>query len=31
MVVECDQQIPQDGIEWLSHVEGVNKVTYLSI
>lgn len=31
MVIECDQQIPKEGIEWLSHVEGVNKVTYLSI
>ena len=28
MVVECDQPIPKDGIAWLSHVEGVMKVTY---
>ncbi len=28
MVVECDQEVPQDGIDWLSHVEGVLKVTY---
>ena len=28
MVVECDQAVPQDGIEWLTHVEGVLKVTY---
>ena len=28
MVVECDQEIPRDGIDWLSHVEGVIKVTY---
>ena len=28
MVVECDQPIPEDGIAWLSHVEGVMKVTY---
>ena len=28
MVVECDQEIPQDGIAWLTHVEGVLKVTY---
>ena len=28
MVVECDQEIPRDGIDWLTHVEGVIKVTY---
>lgn len=31
MVLECDQEIALDGIEWLSHVEGVLKVTYLSL
>ncbi len=30
MVIECDQQIPDDGISWLTHVEGVLKVTYFS-
>lgn len=30
MVLECDQQIPADGISWLEHVEGVLKVTYFS-
>ena len=30
MVVECDQEIPREGIEWLEKVEGVKKVTYLS-
>ena len=30
MVLECDQQIPEDGISWLEHVEGVLKVTYFS-
>lgn len=30
MVVECDQEIPAEGIEWLKRVEGVKKVTYLS-
>lgn len=30
MVVECDQPIPEDGIAWLSHVEGVMKVTYFA-
>ncbi len=28
MVIECDQEIPQDGINWLSKIEGVLKVTY---
>lgn len=28
MVLECDQEIPKDGLSWLSHVEGVLKVTY---
>lgn len=31
MVIECDQEVPQSAIEWLEHVEGVNKVTYLSL
>ena len=31
MVLECDQEIPEDGIKWLEKVEGVKKVTYLSI
>ncbi|MGN0317690.1 MAG: L-serine ammonia-lyase, iron-sulfur-dependent subunit beta [Lachnospira sp.] len=31
MVVECDQEVPKEGILWLSHVEGVIKVTYLSM
>lgn len=31
MVVECDQEIPAEGLEWLSKVEGVVKVTYLSL
>jgi L-serine dehydratase len=31
MVVECDQEIPEDGLKWLSHIEGVEKVTYLSL
>lgn len=30
MVVECDQEIPREGIEWLKKVEGIMKVTYLS-
>ncbi|MDO5382222.1 MAG: L-serine ammonia-lyase, iron-sulfur-dependent subunit beta [Eubacteriales bacterium] len=31
MVVECDQGVPEDGIKWLEHVEGVIKVTYLGL
>lgn len=31
MVVECDQEIPQDGLSWLAKAEGVVKVTYLSL
>ena len=28
MIIECDQEIPQESIKWLSHLEGVIKVTY---
>ncbi|MEE3420302.1 MAG: L-serine ammonia-lyase, iron-sulfur-dependent subunit beta [Lachnospiraceae bacterium] len=31
MVIECDQEIPPEGIKWLVHQEGVKKVTYLSL
>lgn len=31
MVLECDQEIPLDSIRWLEHLEGVVKVTYLSL
>lgn len=31
MVLECDQEIPQESIEWLAHLEGIIKVTYLSL
>ena len=31
MVVECDQEVPKEGIEWLERVEGILKVTYLSL
>ena len=30
MVIECDQEIPEEGISWLKHQEGIIKVTYLS-
>ena len=31
MVIECDQEVPAEAIRWLSHLEGIVKVTYLSI
>lgn len=31
MVIECDQEVPKESIKWLEHVEGISKVTYLSL
>lgn len=31
MVIECDQEVPTEAIEWLKKLEGVVKVTYLSM
>ena len=31
MVPETDQQIPEESIKWLEHLEGVIKVTYVNI
>jgi L-serine dehydratase len=31
MVLECDQEIPEDSLRWLAHLEGIKKVTYLSL
>lgn len=31
MVIECDQEIPEQSIRWLCHLEGVRKVTYYSL
>ncbi len=31
MVIECDQEVPQEAIRWLEHLEGIEKVTYLSL
>ena len=31
MVIECDQEIPREAIAWLEHLEGILKVTYLSM
>lgn len=31
MVLECDQEIPSESVHWLEHLEGIKKVTYLSL
>ena len=31
MVLECDQEVPQESIAWLAHLEGIVKVTYYSL
>lgn len=31
MVIECDQEIPKESVEWLAHLEGIEKVTYYSL
>ena len=31
MVLECDQEVPEEGVNWLRHAEGVMKVTYLGM
>ena len=31
MVIECDQEVPRESIQWLSHLEGIEKVTYYSL
>ena len=31
IVLECDQVVPEEGINWLRHAEGVVKVTYLGL
>ncbi|MEE1312677.1 MAG: L-serine ammonia-lyase, iron-sulfur-dependent subunit beta [Lachnospiraceae bacterium] len=30
MVIECDQEVPMQSIQWLQRLEGITKVTYLS-
>ena len=27
MILECDQPIPKDIEQWLSHIEGIQKIT----
>ncbi len=31
IVLECDQEIPAESVRWLAHLEGILKVTYLSL
>lgn len=31
MVIECDQEVPEESIAWLERLEGIIKVTYLSL
>ena len=31
IVLECDQEVPENAIRWLSHLEGLLKVTYLGL
>ena len=31
MVIECDQEVPMEALKWLEHLEGILKVTYLSL
>lgn len=31
MVIECDQKVPQESVEWVEHLEGIRKVTYLCL
>lgn len=31
MVIECDQEVPIESVQWLESLEGIIKVTYLSL
>ena len=31
MIIECDQEVPVESIKWLEELEGISKVTYLSL
>ena len=31
MVIECDDEVPQSVIDWLNHLEGIDRVTYYSL
>ena len=31
LVLECDKEVPRESIKWLEKLEGIHKVTYLSL
>ncbi len=31
LIIECDQEVPIEGVKWLEKQEGIRKVTYLSL
>lgn len=31
IILECDQEVPENAIKWLAHLEGILKVTYLGL
>lgn len=31
LIIECDQEVPPESIQWVEKLEGVRKVTYLSL
>ena len=31
MIIECDQEVPVESIKWLEELDGIIKVTYLSL
>ncbi|MCR5823109.1 MAG: L-serine ammonia-lyase, iron-sulfur-dependent subunit beta [Lachnospiraceae bacterium] len=31
MVIECDQEVPEETLEWLQKADGITKVTYFSL
>ncbi|MBQ8280206.1 MAG: L-serine ammonia-lyase, iron-sulfur-dependent subunit beta [Roseburia sp.] len=31
MIIECDQEVPVESIKWLEELEGIIKITYLSL
>lgn len=31
MVLECDQEVPPEALQWLRHLDGIEKVTYYSL
>lgn len=31
MIIECDKEVPAESIKWLEKLEGIRKVTYLSL